>query len=646
MSDYSLGALRTAVLYGLLSILWFVACGLLLPFFIEEPARLAFWQLMTGYSWALLSAVMIFIARDRVRSIIGGDALFQRQQADYDRLRLAEAVFDSTREGVLVSDAQGNIVHVNRAFVDITGYQAEEVLGHNPSKFKSGRHGAEFYRQMYHSIISEGQWSGEIWNRRKSGEIYPQWQTIRSVIGDDGQPRHFVAVFSDITAIKRSEQELAQLIHFDGLTDLPNRLLLTDRISQALTSARASKRGCALLLIDLDHFKNINDSLGHNVGDDVLKAVAERLKSVSGNEMTLARPGGDEFALLIKNCSQMVQAAALAQQVIDALKAPFAVAAHPLFVTASIGISLFPGDALTAEQLLRNADSALFKAKSDGRECYALYTEELTAHAQQRVQLASELRQAVELEQLRVVYQPVHDLITRRIRGVEALVRWQHPERGMVSPGEFIPIAEQSGLIADIDAWVLKTACLQMKAWLADDVPVEFVAVNVSSRLFNHGDLDRRVAQALHDTGLEPAFLELEVTESAVMEDPEQAIEQLHRLRELGLSLAIDDFGTGYSSLLRLKRMPVQKLKIDQGFVAGLPGDDDDIAIVRAVIALAGSLGMRVLAEGIEHANQAAFLLSNGCQLGQGYWFARPMAAQAIDWSHAPVFEHIAGQSS
>lgn len=639
MSDYSLGALRTAVLYGLLSILWFVTCDLLLPFFIKEPARLAFWQLMAGYSWVLLSAVMIFIARDRLRSLIGGDALFQRQQADYDRLRLAEAVFDSTREGVLVSDAQGHIVHVNRAFVDITGYQAEEVLGLNPSKFKSGRHGPKFYKQMYHSIISEGQWSGEIWNRRKSGEIYPQWQTIRSVMGDDGQPRHFVAVFSDITAIKRSEQELAQLIHFDGLTDLPNRLLLTDRISQTLTSARASKRGCALLLIDLDHFKNINDSLGHNVGDDVLRAVAERLKSVSGNEMTLARPGGDEFALLIKNCSQLVQAAALAQQVINALKAPFAIAAHQLFVTASIGISLFPGDALTAEQLLRNADSALFKAKGDGRECYALYTEELTAHAQQRVQLAYELRQAVELEQLRVFYQPVHDLVTRRIRGVEALVRWQHPERGMVSPGEFIPIAEQSGLIADIDAWVLKTACLQMKAWLAEGVPVEFVAVNVSSRLFNHGDLDRRVAQALHETGLEPAFLELKVTESAVMEDPEQAIEQLHRLRELGLSLAIDDFGTGYSSLLRLKRMPVQKLKIDQGFVAGLPGDDDDIAIVRAVIALAGSLGMRVLAEGIEHANQAAFLLGNSCQLGQGYWFARPMVAQAIDWTHAPVFE-------
>ncbi|MCI3947735.1 EAL domain-containing protein [Pseudomonas syringae] len=638
MSNYSGGALRTAALYGLLSILWFVTGDGLLPLFIDEPARLATGQQMIGYGWVLLSAVMIFIARDRLMSGIGGKALFERQQQDYERLLLASVVFDSTREGVLVSDAQGRIVHVNRAFMDITGYQADEVLGFNPSKFKSGRHGPEFYRQMYHSLVSTGQWSGEIWNRRKSGEIYPQWQTIRSIKGEDGQVRHFVAVFSDITAIKRSEQELAQLAHYDALTDLPNRLLLTDRISQALTSARSSKRGCALLLVDLDNFRNINDSLGHNVGDEVLKAAAERLKSVSDSEMTVARLGGDEFALLVKNCPQMVQAAALAQQVIDAFKAPYAIAGHQLFVSASIGISLFPGDALTAEQLLRNADSALFKAKGDGREVFALYTEELTAHAQQRVQLASELRQAIAQEELRVFYQPVHDLVTRRICGVEALVRWQHPERGMVSPGEFIPIAEQSGLIVDIDAWVLNTACQQMKAWLAADVPIGFVAVNVSSRLFSRGDLDRQVAQVLHDTALDAAFLELEVTESAVMENPDQAIEQLHRLREMGLSLAIDDFGTGYSSLLRLKRMPVQKLKIDQGFVAGLPEDRDDIAIVRAIITLASSLGMRVLAEGIEHASQAAFLLENDCELGQGYWFARPMVAQAIDWTHAPAF--------
>lgn len=641
MTDTSRDALRTALWYGTLSIFWLTASGVLLPYFIEDPTRLAFWNRMNGLGWVLFSAVMIYMVRSRVPAFVRVREQPPRQPEDHDRVRLAAAVFDSTREGVLVSDAGGNITHVNRAFIEITGYQPEEVLGFNPSKFKSGRHGPEFYRHMYRSILSVGEWSGEIWNRRKSGEVYPQWQSIRGIKDDTGQLKHYVAVFSDLTAIKRSEQELVQLTHYDALTQLPNRLLFTDRTAQALTSARSSKRGCALLLIDLDHFKNINDSLGHTVGDDVLKAVADRLKSLFDGDMTLARLGGDEFGLLVKNCQQAVQAAALAQRMVDAFRKPFLLDGHQLFITASIGISLFPGDAQSALQLLRNADSALFKAKSDGREGYALYTEELTAHAQQRVELASELRRAIDQQELRVFYQPIHDLNTRRITGVEALVRWQHPQRGMVSPAEFIPIAEQSGLIADIDAWVLNTACRQMRSWLAAGVQISFVAVNVSSRLFTHGDLHRRVAEALLHSGLDPSFLELEVTESAVMDDPEQAIEQMHRLRALGLSLAIDDFGTGYSSLLRLKRMPVQKLKIDQGFVAGLPGGEDDISIVRVIIALARSMNMRVLAEGIEQADQARFLLENGCQLGQGYWFARPMPAEQIDWCSAPDFQII-----
>ncbi|WP_122667370.1 phosphodiesterase DibA [Pseudomonas viridiflava] len=638
MTDSSRDALRTALFYGVLSILWLVVCDHWLPEMIENPARLAFAQQMSGYLWVAISAVFIFIVRGQLLRFMGVDITLRQQREDHDRLRLAAAVFDSTLEGVVVTDSQGQIVHVNRAFMEITGYQLDEVLGVNPSKFKSGRHGPEFYRQMYRSILSAGQWSGEIWNRRKSGEIYPQWQSIRSVKGDTGEIKHFVAVFSDITAIKRSEQDLLQLAHYDPLTDLPNRLLFIDRTTQALSNARANKRGCALLLIDLDHFKNINDSLGHNVGDEVLKAVAERLKSLFDADMTLARLGGDEFALLIENCQQVVQVAGYAQRILDGFKAPFLLGNQQLFISASVGISLFPGDASNPAQLLRNADSALFKAKGDGREAYALYTEELTAHAQQRVHLASELRRAIERHELRVFYQPIHNLHTSRILGVEALVRWEHPERGLVPPGEFIPIAEQSGLIGDIDAWVLSTSCQQMCDWLAAGVDISFVAVNISSRLFGSGHLVEQVAKVLRDTGLNPAHLELEVTESAVMEDPDQAIEQMHRLRDLGLSLAIDDFGTGYSSLLRLKRMPVQKLKIDQGFVAGLPGDEDDIAIVRVIIALAQSMGMRVLAEGIETVDQAAFLLANECAMGQGYWFARPMPAEQIDWSHAPGF--------
>jgi diguanylate cyclase (GGDEF)-like protein/PAS domain S-box-containing protein len=585
----------------------------------------------------LFSAGLIFIARARLLRGLGIGATLHERSTNRERLRQAAAVFDCTREGVLVTNREGVIVHVNRAFMEITGYGCEDVLGQRPNLFKSGRHSLEFYQAMFAALASVGEWSGEIWNRRKSGEIYPQWQTIRLIHDDYGQPSQYVAVFSDISAIKNSEHKLMHLAHHDPLTDLPNRLLFTDRAEQALTSAQVHKRGCALLMIDLDHFKMINDSLGHTIGDQLLKAVAERLGAMFGPGITLARLGGDEFAVLAESCPQLVQAAALAQRIIDGLKQPFLIDGHPLFINASIGISLFPSDALSVEQLLRNADSALFKAKSTGRNDYALYTEELTAHAQQRVEIAFELRRALARQELRVYYQPVHDLKSSRLIGVEALVRWQHPQRGLVSPAEFIPVAERTGLIAEIDAWVMAQACRQMCQWQQSGVVLSFVAVNVSSRLFARRELYQQVAQVLRETGLEPAFLELEVTESAVMEDPEVALEQMHRLRELGVRLAIDDFGTGYSSLLRLKRLPVQKLKIDQGFVAGLPWDEDDAAISRVIVALAQSMGMQVHAEGIEQAEQAAFLLEQGCDLGQGYWFGRPVLAVQLDWAHAPV---------
>lgn len=632
--------MRAALLYLLLSVFWLQLSGHLSSSFLDESIDLVHWQLINGYVWALFSAGLIFIARARLLRFLGLGTTLRHHSEDRERLRQAAAVFDCTREGVLVSDRHGLIVHVNRAFMEITGYQREEVLGRQPSMFKSGHHPSTFYAAMFESLENTGEWSGEIWNRRKCGEIYPQWQTIRVIKDDQGELSQYVAVFSDISAIKDSQHELAHLAHHDPLTDLPNRLLFTDRAEQALASAQIHKRGCALLLIDLDHFKIINDSLGHNVGDQLLKAVAERLRGMFGTGVTLARLGGDEFAVLAESCPRLMQAAALAQRIIDGLKEPFKFDGHQLFINASIGISLFPGDALSAEQLLRNADSALFKAKSAGREGYALYTEELTAHAQHRVAIANELRRALEQQELRVYYQPVHELQTSRVIGVEALVRWEHPERGLVAPAEFIPIAERTGLIAEIDAWVMQQACQQMCQWLKAGVKLSFVAVNVSSRLFARRELYQQVAQVLRDTGLDPAFLELEVTESAVMEDPEVALEQMHRLRELGLRLAIDDFGTGYSSLLRLKRLPVQKLKIDQGFVAGLPWDDDDAAIVRVIIALAQSMGMQVHAEGIEQIEQAGFLLEHGCDLGQGYWFGRPVPAEQLDWARAPVIRH------
>lgn len=623
-------ALRMAALYVVLSFLWLVLAEVVLHSMTDDPLALTVGRQINVVVWVLVSALLIFVSRARLLNFIGVGARLRSE--DRERLRMAAAVFDSTLEGVLVTDRQGLIVHVNRAFMRITGYQQDEVLGQRPSKFKSGRHGVSFYQQIYAALAEKGEWSGEIWNRRKSGEIYPQWQTICAIHDDSGELSHYVAVFSDISAIRHTEQELAYLAHHDPLTGLPNRLLFNDRAEQALAAAQANKRGCALLLLDLDHFQSINDGLGHTIGDQLLKLVGERLRETVGNTVTLARLGGDEFGVLAENCQQVGQAGKLAQGIIERMREPFEFDGHRLFISASVGISLFPNDALSAEQLLRNADSALFKAKGNGRACYALYTEELTAHAQHRVETASELRRALAKDELRVFFQPVHDLFTAKMVGVEALVRWQHPERGLVPPGEFIPIAERTGLIAEVDAWVLRESCRQMVQWQEQGRALEFVAVNISSRLFGQRELYRQVADVLHETGLDPALLELEVTESAVMEDPEVALEQLHRLRELGLNLAIDDFGTGYSSLLRLKRLPVQKLKIDQGFVAGLPLDDDDIAIVRVIIALARSMGMQVHAEGIEQSEQARFLLEQQCQLGQGYWFGRPVPAGDLHW--------------
>ena len=637
MSASYRAAFRAALLYLVVSCVWLGVTGCLLSRIFDGSADLPRWQLINGYVWVGLSAGLILLALAGRWNVLGLTDALRFHQEDRARLRQAQAVFDCTHEGVLVTDRQRKIVHVNRAFMAITGYLPDEVLGHTPSLFKSGHHSADFYKQMFQALGRNGEWSGEIWNRRKSGEIFPQWQTIRVIRDDCGQLSHYVAVFSDISAIKDSEHEIKRLAHHDPLTDLPNRLLFRDRAEQALASAQVHKRGCALLMIDLDQFKMINDSLGHNVGDRLLKAVASRLRELFGPGVTLARLGGDEFAVLVEDCGQLVQAAGHAQRILDSLKDAFVIDGGQLFINASVGISLFPSDALSADQLLRNADSALFKVKSSGRNDYALYTEELTAHAQHRVEIAFELRRALEQQELRVYYQPVHDLQFSRLVGVEALVRWQHPQRGLVPPGEFIPIAERTGLIAEIDAWVMQQACQQMCAWQQAGVVLSFVAVNVSTRLFAGRELYERVAQVLHDTGLDPAFLELEVTESAVMLDPEVALEQMHRLRELGVRLAIDDFGTGYSSLLRLKRLPVQKLKIDQGFVAGLPTDDDDAAIVRVIIALAQSMGMQVHAEGIEHQDQAGFLLDQRCDLGQGYWFGRPMPASELDWSRAPA---------
>ncbi|WP_371231692.1 putative bifunctional diguanylate cyclase/phosphodiesterase [Pseudomonas sp. QE6] len=582
-----------------------------------------------GYRW--------IHARGRVERSASGEALrmtgisrdVTRQRSNEEHLRQAAAVFEATQEGLLVTDSRGIIVHTNPSFSRITGYTAEEVLGGQPSLLKSGRQNAAFYHRMWEALLRDGVWSGEIWNRRKSGEVYPQWQHIRAVRNDQGQLTHYVAVFSDLSSLKRSQHELDFLAHHDPLTGLPNRLLLRERIEQALARADREQGGGALLVIDLDHFKHINDSLGHSTGDQLLKAIAERLQACLDERCSLARLGGDEFAVILESPQQQ-HASSLAQRLLEAMNAPFAVDGQTIYMSVSLGVSLFPEDARNVDHLMQHADAALFQAKASGRSLYAFYTPELTARARSHVQVEAALRHALDHDELRIYFQPVHDLASGRMVGVESLVRWQHPQRGLVPPSEFIPVAEETGLITALDAWMLDQACRQMRAWLDAGIALDFIAVNVSSRLFGRGGLEERVALALEESGLDPHHLELEVTESAVMQNFDQGLELLSQLRLLGVHLAIDDFGTGYSSLMRLKRMPVHKLKIDQGFVAGLPDDTEDAAIARAVIALGQSMGLQVVAEGIERPDQAAFLLTHACDFGQGYWYDKPQPAQAL----------------
>ncbi len=542
-----------------------------------------------------------------------------------ERLRLSAAVFENTTEGVMITDRAGHIIAVNNAFTDITGYTQEELLGKTSAVLRSGRHDEAFYSAMWGEIQENGSWQGEIWNRRKNGDIYPEWLSISTVKDEQGRVSHYVGVFSDISAMKESESRLDHLAHHDPLTGLPNRLLLNARMEHSLARARRNHSQLAVLFIDLDRFKYINDTLGHPIGDLLLQGVAQRLTACVREEDTVTRLGGDEFTILLEELADSRHASTVAQNIIASLAERFMLQGHEVYVTCSIGISLFPNDGEDITTLFKNADSALYRAKEEGRNNYQYYVEELTTRAMERLAMENSLRHAVARNELVVYYQPQVDLYSGRIIGMEALLRWRHPDLGLVSPGAFIPLAEETGLIVPIGEWVLRTACAQLKQWIDEGLPKIRVGVNLSSRQFNLKNLAEIVAGILHDTGLDPACLELELTENLIMQDAEHTVVVLERLKALGVQFSIDDFGTGYSSLSYLKRFPIDRIKIDQSFVRNITSSPEDAAVSQAIISLSHSLNLKTIAEGVETPEQQEFLRSRNCDEIQGFHFSRPV---------------------
>jgi diguanylate cyclase (GGDEF)-like protein/PAS domain S-box-containing protein len=575
-----------------------------------------------------MSAQPIPIAGDTCMLTIARDITEREQMQEH--LKHAATVFESTAEGVMITDLQQRITAVNRAFTSITGYSEAEALGQSPRLLSSGHHDSAFYAAMWHNLNASGHWQGEIWNKRKNGELYPEWLTISAVRDSDQQITHFVGVFADISSLKHAQANLDHQAHHDPLTGLPNRMLFEARLHAALEDARLDKRMDAVLFIDLDRFKHINDSLGHPVGDQLLKSIATRLKSHLRDIDTVARLGGDEFIILLPGLQQDDDAELVANKLLDCFSLPFQFDEQELFISASIGISRYPDDGDDVATLVKNADAAMYRSKARGRNRVELYTRDLTFQATERMALERELRRAIELEQLQLYYQPKRSLSSNRLIGAEALLRWHHPVFGEIPPDRFIPLAEETGLIISLGDWVLRQACWQMQQWLEQHAPFGPLSVNLTGVQLRQPHLLARISSLLEDHNLAPALLQLEITESFIMNQAEEALRLLHQLKSLGIQLAIDDFGTGYSSLSYLKRLPVDTLKIDQSFVRGLPGDGNDVAIVRAIIALGRSMQLTVIAEGVETTAQELFLAAEGCEQIQGFVISRPIPADTF----------------
>jgi len=557
-----------------------------------------------------------------------------------EQLKLAQKVFENTSEGIVITDNERCVIDVNEAYSDITGYSRLETIGKPAGGAKSGRHDADFYTHMWDTIKSTGQWVGEIWDRHKSGEIFPTKMSINAIKDNEGNITNYIGVFSDIRHLKNAEEKLKKLAYYDPLTGLANRNLFRSHLDLEIERARDSNSLMAVLFFDLDRFKTINDTLGHVVGDELLAVVSKRLVKIFRSDnrrphsphkndlppCEVSRFGGDEFTALISDIKSPDQAHLLAQRIIDTLATPLNAMGHELTISASIGITIYPLDGEDSDSLLKNADIAMFRAKEMGRGQYQFYKQELDKLSHAKLDMEQHLRHALEREEFVLYYQPKIDANTLKTVGMEALVRWQRQDGTMTPPDQFIPLTEETGLIVPIGRWILHEACRQNKIWV-DEGRLLRVAVNLSARQFDQPDLIEMVESILKETGLLPQYLELEITESMVLGDVEVTLETLERLRSIGVQVSIDDFGTGYSSLSLLKKLPVDAMKIDQSFVRDMMTDSNDEAIVSAIIAMGTKLGLKLVAEGVETQEQLIFLSQRGCHQIQGYFFSRPLPA-------------------
>ncbi|TXG94398.1 MAG: EAL domain-containing protein [Rhodocyclaceae bacterium] len=580
--------------------------------------------------WDDVHIVPLMNAAGKVAHYLSIQEDISERKQNEDTLRLWATVFENSGEAVMITDAGNRIVSVNQAFTDITGFAPGEVIGEQPSILGSGRHEPDFFADMWHKLKTGGHWQGEIWDRRKSGEIYPKWLGISAVRDNRDQLTHYVAIFSDISERKAAQERIEYLAHHDALTGLPNRSLLADRVEQALAHAERNQSKLALLFLDLDRFKTINDSLGHPIGDALLREVTRRLLATVRDSDTVCRLGGDEFVVLAGDLADDDTAGTVAQKLLEVTLQPFEIEGHRLTVSVSIGIALHPADGDGFDILLKKADTAMYHAKDAGRNTYRFFTEQMNINVVERLFIQNRLQQAVANQEFVLHYQPQIALGTGRIIGVEALVRWQNPELGLIGPDRFISQAEESGSIVAIGDWVLREACRQARKWADDGIDQLSIAVNISTLQLHQNDFADQVLRILGETGHDPRRLELEFTESILIHDVDRVIRQIRQLKAAGIGIAIDDFGTGYSSLSYLKQLDVDRLKIDRSFIRDIGSDPDDAAIVRAITQMARSLRLKTMAEGAETSEQTRFLLAEGCEDVQGFLYSRPIDAAAF----------------